>query len=99
MRGEGTTTKQMLEAPQGAVFVWVNHHFDHPKYLAKKHGREDLRIVSPSWFDDYRWAGLELTGIVVDHAAALTERQRENWHRAASRIRASVNGTGDRNGQ
>ena len=73
-RGTGATTRAMMAAPKGAVFVWCNDKTDYAIRLARKIGREDLRIVSPAWLED-RWHGLDPPGIVVDHAAQLTDRQ------------------------
>lgn len=97
MRGEGTTTKQMLEAPHGAVFIWCNHHLDHPKFLAKKHNRTDLEIVSPGWLD-YGWIGRELTGIVVDHATYLNDRQQYLLRQALPRVRTAVRVSAEQRG-
>lgn len=88
-RGEGTTTRQMKEAPKGAVFVWCTGHIDYPILLARKIGREDLQIKTPTWLED-RWRGLELTGVVVDHAARLTDRQWDGFHGAQTRVRSNV---------
>lgn len=77
MRGDGSTTRQMKDAPKGAHFVWVNSLIDYPKALAKKIGREDLVIVSPSFLSDNRWRGLRFSGLVIDHAAPLDHRQNE----------------------
>jgi hypothetical protein len=79
----------MVEAAKGAVFVWVNSHFNYPRALAKRIGREDLVIVSPSFLDDdHRWRGRVFTGIVVDHAAFLNDREHENYMRALANVRA-----------
>ena len=85
-RGAGATTKQIEAAPKGAVFVWCNGHTDYAIRLAQKIGREDLRIESPTWLED-RWRGLELTGVVVDHAARLTDRQWDGYQGALTRVR------------
>jgi hypothetical protein len=74
-RGSGRTARAMQGAPQGAVYVWVNGHLDYPKNLARKLGREDLKIVSPQWVEDRRWSGLTFPAIDIDHAAKLTEEQ------------------------
>jgi hypothetical protein len=54
--------------------------------LAQKLGRADLRIESPTWLEE-SWLGLELTGVVVDHAARLTDRQRDGYQGALARVR------------
>jgi hypothetical protein len=86
-RGDGTTTRQMQAAPQGAIFIWCTYHVDYPKGLAHKIGRDDLVIVSPHWLTDMRWAGRELTGIVLDHALTLERSQWDELQRAMSRVR------------
>lgn len=90
-RGSGKTTKAMLAAPKGATFIWVNHHLDYPKRLAKHLGRDDLMIVSPEWIGDKRWAGLDLTALVRDPDTQLTNEQWEQLHNAWCRIRPSAN--------
>ena len=78
VRGTGRTIRQMLDAPKGAVFVSCHSgSMDYDRRLARKHGREDLRIVSPEWLTGDRWRGLSISGIVVDHATKLTDRQIE----------------------
>jgi hypothetical protein len=46
MRQTGRTTNQMKEAPEGAIFIWVNAVLSYPKSLSKSLGREDLIIYS-----------------------------------------------------
>lgn len=74
-RQSGRTTRAMQEAPKGAVYVWVHSNLDYPKELARKLGREDLRIVSPAWLEDRVWVGSLFSGIRLDHAATLSSRQ------------------------
>jgi hypothetical protein len=52
MNQTGRTTKQMLKAPQRAIYVWPNHDLEYPKQLAKTLNRTDLIIVGPSWLQD-----------------------------------------------
>lgn len=91
MRGNGSTTKQMLSAPTGAIFVWCNGHLDYPTHLARLLSRGDLEVVSPDRLTDRRWEGLRLTGIVVDHAACFNDRQKVAMELASLRIRTSSN--------
>lgn len=74
-RGTGATTKQMTEAPQGAVYFWPNHRLAYPKGLAQHLGRDDLEIKSISLLDD----GVEgqNSRVVIDHAAwgSMSSRQ------------------------
>jgi hypothetical protein len=88
-RGIGETTQQMEAAPKGSVFVWCNGQTDYPIRLAHKIGREDLQIKAPTWLEE-RWRGLELTVVVVDHAARLTDRQWDGFHGAQTRVRSNV---------
>ena len=82
----GTTTAQIKQAQQGAVFIWVNADIRYPKQLARQLGRDDLQIVSPSWLDSYRWQGKTFPWIEVDHAAKLTVHQRELLQDALCRV-------------
>jgi len=75
VRGSGMTTYQIRNAPKRAVFIWVNSDLSYPKTIARKENREDLRIVSPSWLSEQTWRGLELSGVIVDHAAWLNDEQ------------------------
>lgn len=76
----------MQQASQGALFVWCNSHLSYPNTLAKQLGREDLQIVSPSFLED-KWQGREYVGVVVDHAAYLTEQQLRGLQGIVSRVR------------
>lgn len=87
-RGTGATTKLMEAAPKNAIFVWCNGHTDYAVRLARKIGREDLRIESPTWLEE-RWRGLELAGVVVDHAARLTDEQWNGYLGALTRVRSN----------
>ena len=72
-RGTGRTSRQILEAPKGATFVWCSENLDYPKELSKILGRDDLRIVGPSWLDNIKFMGK--CSVTVDHAAELSPRQ------------------------
>lgn len=78
-RRQGTTTRQMMNAPQCALFVWPVADLSYPKALAHYLGRGDLLIAGPSALYDEgrRWAGRLLSGVVVDHACALDEQDWE----------------------
>lgn len=89
-RGTGRTTLQMLNAPQGAVFISCHHGvLGHDKRLAIKHGRPDLKVFDSSWITSGRWHGQLFTGIVIDHAARLTTTEREQLKHAITRIRTT----------
>lgn len=92
VRRKGATTKQMTEAPQYAVFVWMHGDLEYPRDLARHLQRDDLEIVSPMWLDNRRWMGLRLRGVVVDHAVLLSEAQ---W-RSLQGARAKVVTSSDR---
>lgn len=65
-RQTGTTTRQMLQAPVGAIYVWCNGGLGYPKSLARHLERQDLRIVPSSWLMP---SCLATRGVVVvDHA-------------------------------
>ncbi len=95
MRGDGSTTRQMQAAPKDALFVWVNGHLDYPKMLAKELGREDLKIVAPSFLDYDQWRGIRYSGVVVDHAAHLNDKQIDSLYQIEAHLRPTE---GDRNG-
>lgn len=85
-RGTGRTTKQIVDAPIGAVFVWGQSVIDYPVALAAKLGRDDLWIVPPRWLDlllEGTWSGIRFSGIVIDHAAQLTEIQEKAFAKYA----------------
>jgi len=80
-RQSGWTSQQMREAPQGAVYVWCNAHLDYPRDLARHLRREDLVIVAPhqiEWPETTRYR-TRRSGIVLDHAARLTDREFEGY--------------------
>lgn len=66
-RQTGRTTRQMVNAPEGAVYVWVSADLDYPRHLAHRLGRDDLRIVDSKWLarED---ATASTTYVVIDHA-------------------------------
>lgn len=67
-RGTGRTSRQMVEAPLGAVYVWCNAFRQYPCELARHLGRDDLEIVTPLWLAAASSRGRWLTGLVIDHA-------------------------------
>lgn len=87
-RGTGRTTKQMQNAPKGAIYVWVNQHLGWPRDLAASLGRDDLVIVPPSYLDTIdKLAGRTITGILLDHATKLPNRQYDNYRLALTRVK------------
>lgn len=70
-RGTGQTTRQMLEAPPNAAYVWCNWRLHYPTTLARFLGRTDLKII-PGWAPDVIRALQDHRRIfVIDHAADL----------------------------
>ena len=75
-RGTGETTRQMKDAPQGAVFVWCTDDLAYPNRLARALKREDIQIVGVSWVREERWRGARFPDFVIlDHATRLTEKE------------------------
>ena len=72
-RQTGRTSRQMMEAPPGATFVWNNSMLDYPRSLAADLGRTDLIIRPRSWLDPMRVRGLRGLTVVLDHAIELDQ--------------------------
>ena len=74
MRQDRRTTKQLIDAPRNAVFVWCNGNVSYPQDLARSLGRTDLRIVTPMWVGRGGWQEMDLRPeqLVLDHAYAPT---------------------------
>jgi hypothetical protein len=92
-RGTGRTTRQLQEAPQGAVFICVGGREGnmYTRGLCEKVGRQDLRIVPPAWLEHReRWIGMRLTGVIVDHAVVLTRNQNLGLAYALACVRVPV---------
>lgn len=85
-RGTGRTTRQMREAPRGAVYVWINGQTHYPRALAASLARRDLEIVRPEWLEQ---AFGRAVPIVIDHAVRLTPEQSAMAERVVSMWRAS----------
>lgn len=83
MRQSGRTTKQIKEAPADSVFVWpVASSLFVPIGIARELGRDDLKIVSPSWLQRKNVYGVKLN-VVFDHAfgiAELNDEQHACYH-------------------
>lgn len=71
----GITTQQMRNAPIGSLYIWCNGILDYPRKLAEEIGRGDLDFRSPGWMSRGAWYGREYSGVVLDHAAHLTQEQ------------------------
>lgn len=77
---KGKTSRQMVEAPKGAIFVWCNERLDYPINLALhlEFDSQRIRIVRPSWLEHVEnVAQCRKDLIVLDHACQLTPRQQE----------------------
>ena len=86
-RGTGRTTSQIRSAPVGAIYIWPNSHLAYPRKIAEQVGRDDLRFVSPGWLTAGRWQGLNLTGLVKDHAVHFNEDEWQAYHNALTMVR------------
>jgi hypothetical protein len=85
-RNSQHTTKQMLAAPIGAVYVWCNDRLHYPKSLAETLGRTDLEIKPLSWLRHDNLAGRKLSGIVLDHACEMDNQTRDAFMYAQTRV-------------
>lgn len=88
LRQSGQTSKQMLDAPAGAVYIWHQPiNMEYPRALARTLGRGDLHIISPN---DLKiggtLAGRPLPGLVLDHAADLNPEQRNAYNVLAAQV-------------
>lgn len=81
-RQTGRTTRQLEEAPQGAIFVWCNSHMYYPQMLARKLGRDDIKIKPFSWLGERNVRGLRGTKVIIDHATWEVNRRMSDttWH-------------------
>lgn len=80
-RGTGMTTRQMKEAPNGALFIWCNDRLAYAKDLARHLSRDDLDIRGPMSIDRHELRGRRWPAIVVDHYARLSQSQAEGLER------------------
>lgn len=89
-RGTGRTTRQILAAPPGAVYVWPAYQsLSWVKSLGKRLEREDLLMVSRSWLEPRNWLGKEFSAIILDHATreVLTPREWNLYAEAIVRVK------------
>ena len=78
---EPESVEQMRQAPHKAVFFWRNTEFLEATRLAVIADRDDLEIYGIDGLNDGRtemFLGRMLSGVVVDHAAKLTDEQKRN---------------------
>ena len=76
---EGQTTEQLRNAPENAMFICAGPCRSYALSLSYAIGRGDLRIVTSAWLDKINRP--RARNIVVDHAAQLNHRQRDNLDR------------------
>ena len=84
MRGDGKTTKQMLDMKPHGLFVWCDNRLDYPQRLAIQLGRKDIRIVSPDFVMGNGWMGICYPEVIIDHAfvgAGFTSARLKKFHR------------------
>lgn len=75
-RGSGRTKAQLRALPIGGVFiVQSNDAVVYTNGIANYINRSDIQVVPISWIDHYRWQGMKMSGIDLDHHCSLTERQ------------------------
>ena len=78
LRGTGRTTTQIKNALIGAVYIWpVYASINYPKEIARRLGRDDLRVVPLSWLHTDGYLKIEYSEIVLDHAASARASMRE----------------------
>lgn len=84
----GKTTRQMLDAPKNALYIWCNDILNYPRYLALYLGRDDLEIVGLSVLREgggNKLKGREFTGVILDHAAKTSLDEWECYQHALAR--------------
>lgn len=93
VRQTGYTTRQIIQAPQKAVFVCSHHQaVYYTRSLAHYLGRTDLTFVTP--YDiEYKACGTDKL-IVVDHAVTLSCRQ-WSWIKHWNALRLNDKGIRD----
>jgi hypothetical protein len=84
----GQTTKQLRDAPPWSIFIWCNSTtVDYPRTLARRMGRDDLRVEPLSVLDEpHRLSGHSVPALILDHAAHLNDRQRATFEMLGSVI-------------
>ena len=72
----GSTTDQIKNSPQNAIYVWPNSNLFYPRELARHLGRTDIKFLSAHLI---RPGSLHMRGakdVVLDHATCLNP---ESW--------------------
>ena len=78
---ESKSVEQMRQSPQNAVYIWHDTQIHEAIRLSQGADRNDLEIYGVDCLDDARlevFRGQRLSGVVVDHAAKLTDEQKRN---------------------
>jgi hypothetical protein len=71
-RGTGRTTKQLEQAPLGALFIWSNPHIEYPTRIARSLNRLDITIIGSNILErPEQLSGLMFTALVLDHGLML----------------------------
>lgn len=84
-RQAGRTSKQMLSALPGAVFVWCNVHAEYARALARCLGRPDLVIVTPKVFFEGKGYLITTAPVLIDHAYRPTTLREEDCYLEAKK--------------
>jgi hypothetical protein len=77
-RSGGQTTRQMIEAPLGALYIWPNKSsLAYANALAAHLNRNDLTVSTPQVFDGdaHTLRQRRFSAIILDHATELSHRQ------------------------
>lgn len=85
LRQTGRTTRQIQNAPKGALFVWCIADTYVPRKIARVEGRVDLVITSPFALHGHT-IGPRYPAVVVDHAARLSTRQQRQLEEIVERL-------------
>ena len=81
-RGSGRTTKQMKEAPKGALFIWCTEDQAYAEQFASALGRGDLVVLPRRYLmrtERNRLSGREFPALILDHYLADTGLDDEQW--------------------
>ena len=70
MSVNGQTAKQMLNASEGAFYVWFSDNTSYPQKLATFLNRSDLKIITLTEMYNRPWRGTTKQ-VVVDHRAEM----------------------------
>lgn len=67
----GTTTNQIINAPENSVYLWMNGDIAYPRTIAMKYNRNDITFMSVYMFFRYQYHGGYCRYIVADHNCVL----------------------------